>query len=65
MHFRYLVPEQGHLVVHETDATVVTDDRYHLVIRPLGAKFTIDIPRVRLLGCSVDNENTSTSSPRS
>jgi hypothetical protein len=49
MHIRYLVFEDHHAVVRETDGTIVEDTRSHIVIRPTGARFTIDVLRSHLL----------------
>jgi hypothetical protein len=42
LHFRYLVLDHGHIVVHQTDGEIVEDTRYHVLVRPTGAKFTVD-----------------------
>jgi hypothetical protein len=66
LHFRYLVLDHGHIVVHQTDGEIVEDTRYHVLVRPTGAKFTVDIPRPMLLQCSVDtnNQDTNTSTTK-
>lgn len=59
MHFRYMVLQNHHIVVRETDGTVIEDTRLHIVVQPVGSKVRIDIPRSMLLpGCSIDIDIT-------